>query len=160
MKGRLGQADQVLRLRRLRVGEAERTLMRRREMLQEAIDEQHSAQAMVIAWDGAAGDLEAWIAASAGSLHRWSGVVETRRRDFRRGCDEARRYVEWCETQTVQAREAEQSARRAWMVERARVEALERRHAIQVRHAQACADEAVLEELTDAAGAHRPGARR
>jgi hypothetical protein len=160
MKGRLGQAEQVLRLRRLRVGEAERTLTRRREALQEAIDELQSARAMVTAWDGAAGQLEAWIAASAGSLHRWSAVVDTRRRDFQRGCDESRRYVEWWETQVAQAREAEQSARRAWLIERARVEALERRHAIETRHTQARADEAVLEELSDAAGAHRPGARR
>jgi len=160
MKGRLGQAGQALRLRRLRLREAESTLSRRREALDEAIGELRSAQAMVTAWDAAATDLEAWIDASAGSLHRWSAVVETRRRDFRRGCAEVRRYVEWWETQVAQAQEAEQSARQAWMIERARADALARRRALEARHAEACADEAALEDTADAAGARRSGVGR
>jgi hypothetical protein len=160
VNGALRQAAQALRLRRLRVRDAERTLMRRREALEEALGELQSARAMVMAWDGAAGELEAWIGASAASLHRWSAVVETRRRDFQRGCTEARRYVEWWETQTSQAREAEQVARQAWIVERGRLDALARRHAIEVRHAEARAEESALEDPADAASWNVAGAGR
>jgi uncharacterized protein (DUF3084 family) len=156
----LRQAAQALRLRRLRVDQAERTLMRRREALEEALGELQSARAMVMAWDGAADELESWIAASAASLHRWSAVIETRRHDFQRGCTEARRYVEWWETQTAQAREAEQAARQAWIVERGRLDALARRHATELRHAEARAEESALEELSEAFGRSGAGSGR
>jgi len=156
----LDQIALAIRLRGLRVRTAELALNRRRLELEEALGELRSAHVIREAWHGAAAELEHWAAASAGSLHRWSAVVDVRRRDFERGCAEAHRYVAWWDEQVAQARQAEQAAREAWSIARARLDALTRRHAVELRHDAARTDEATFEELADAAAAGAPGGRR
>jgi len=156
----LRQAEQALRLRRMRVRDAERTLMRRREALAEAVGELSAAQAMAAAWERAAADLASWTRGSTGLVHRWTAVIETRSRDFRRGCTEAGSYVAWWETQVAQAREAEQAAQRVWTIERARLDALTRHHAGAARRFEARAEETALEEQSEAGPARRPQAPR
>ncbi len=153
MNARLGQVALAIRLRGVRVRTAEVALNRRRLELEEAMGELRSAHALREAWQRAAGELERWVAASSGTLHRWSAMVDIRRRDFERGCEEARRYVAWWEDQVTQARQAEQAARQAWSTERARLDALTRRHAVEARRDAARTDEASFEELADAAAA-------
>ncbi len=153
MNTRLDQVALAVRMRRTRVRAAELALERRRRELDEALGELRSAHAIREAWHGAAAGLERWVAASTDSLHRWPGVVDVRRRDFVRGCAEAVRYVEWWEGQVMQARREELAARQAWGVERARLDALIRRHALEARRDAARTDEATLEETADAAAA-------
>ena len=160
MNPRLGQIALAIRLRGVRVRTAELALNRRRLELEEALGELSSAHALREAWQIAAGELEQWVAASVGSLHRWSGIVDIRRGDFERGCAEARRYVAWWEDQVAQARQAEQAARQAWSTERARLDALTRRHALEARRDAARTDEAGFEELADAAAAGSSRATR
>jgi hypothetical protein len=153
VNARLAGLEQAMRLRRLRVQVAEIALNRRRLELEEALGELESAHSIRAAWHSAAAELEQWIAGSSQTLHRWSELVAVRRRDFDRGREEARRYVEWWESQVSQARAAEQAARPAWSAERARLDALVRRHAVEARRDAARTDEAIFEEQADAAAA-------
>lgn len=153
MNARLSGLEQAIRLRRLRVQIAEIALNRRRAELEQALEELRSAHALRAAWQGAAAELEQWIAGASGALHRWSEIVTVRRRDFDQGREDARRYVEWWEDQVAQARAAEQAARQALSVQRARLDALVRRHAAEARRDAARTDEATFEELADAAAA-------
>ncbi|MFN7641962.1 MAG: hypothetical protein ACK5PW_02555 [Burkholderiales bacterium] len=156
MNAQLEQIALAIRLRGVRVQTAELALNRRRRELEEALGELQSANELQDAWQGAAAALEHWAAASTNSLHRWSGMVDVRRQDFQRGCAEANRYVTWCEEQMAQAQEAERVARQAWSAERARLDALTRRHALEARRDAARTDEATFEELADAAAAGAP----
>lgn len=155
MSARLDQVALALRLRRLRTQLAERVLARRRLEVEEALGELNSALAMRRAWEDAERRFESWLERSSAQRHRWTEVVDARRRDFRQGCSEARRYVEWWEAQVAKAREAEDLARREWMVERSRLDALSRRHALEARREAARRDEAVFEEQADAASTRR-----
>jgi hypothetical protein len=159
MRHRLGRFAQVLRLRKLRVEAAERTLRRKQAEVQEALRELASAKMMRDAWDGAAAALEAWARRTPGSLHRWTELLDIRRRDFVRGCSEARRYVAWWEEQVEIARHAETEARRALMTQRTRYDALEKRQKDEQKRETARLDEATFEELADLAGASGTGGR-
>jgi hypothetical protein len=159
MRPRLDRIAQVVRLRKLRVEAAERTLRRKRAEVQEALQELDSAKMMRDAWDGAAASLEAWARGSSGSLHRWTELLDIRRRDFVRGCAEARRYVAWWEEQVEIARNAETEARRALMTQRTRCDALVKRQKDEQKHETARLDEATFEELADSAGSSGTGGR-
>lgn len=160
MSAQLDQVALAVRLRRLRTQLAERVLMQRRLEVQEALGELDSALAMRRAWEDAELRFQAWLGGASTQRHRWTEVVDARHRDFRQGCSEARRYVEWWEAQVAKAREAEDRARREWMVERSRLDALSRRHALEARREAARRDEAVFEEQADAAGTRRTARQR
>lgn len=160
MMPKLDVVARAVQLRQLRVQMAEQVLRRRRLEFDEALAELRSAQLMRDAWEGAAANLEAWVTGSDLPRHRWTEVVDIRRRDFVRGCAEARRYVEWQEDQAVMARDAQEAARQAWTNERSRLDALSKRQASESRRAAARSDEAIFEELADASSASRSrGAR-
>lgn len=154
MKSLQARIALVLRLRRLRVRQAEQLARVRRAELGEGLAELDGARDIEAGWARAERELAGWLEGVGPALRvRWTDVADARRAEIAGALRESRDYVAWWQDEVRRLQEAEAQARAALRREQARCDALERRHGAESRRAASREEERAFQELADAAGA-------
>jgi hypothetical protein len=146
----------LLRLRRLRAGQAERAWRAAADAIEEGQREYDRAREIESVWRAASRTLDEWLGSiGPGERVRWTAVAHARRTDIVRSVREARDYVGWWETEMERLRQALTLARAGWRREQARLDVLGQRYVSERRSAADRDEDALYQERADAAAGSR-----